>query len=179
MGEFFKPAWLHEVGVEIYLGHGGAPCPLVTEMNPLEDCGDMDVDDHDNSDWEDGEEAVPEAPPLRAFADTVNISVTSMQMVTVLCVVDRSGIHHLPVRWCRCAGHAADEHQLFSMGLFPASFKRIKTAFTFQVLDDFRIDNLECKTAAFNFYRKLRRITSNAFPESIKVCVPYVSPMIR
>jgi hypothetical protein len=172
-GEFFKPSWLHEVGVEIYLGHSGAPCPLGAEVNPLEDCADMEVDDPDeDSEWGDDDERGTErsAPhPFSPFTDTVNISATSPQVVTLLCIVDRSGIHHLPVRWCRCSGHAIDEHQLFSMGLFPSSFKRIKTAFTFQVLDDFRIDNLECKTAAFNYYRKLRRLTSNAFPESIKV----------
>jgi hypothetical protein len=174
-GEFFKPAWLRDVGVQIRLGHEGSPCPLEAENNPFEDFADMAVDYDDESDWEDGEEAAEEPPPLAAFINSVDPIDLSAKATTMMCVVDRSGIHHLPVQWCRCPGHASDGHQLFSMGLFPSSFKRIRTAFTFQVLDDFRIDNLECKTSANNFYRKLRRITSNAFPNSIKVCRHIIS----
>lgn len=174
-GEFFKPAWLRDVGVEIHLGHGGSPCPLEQDFNPLEDFDDsaMDVDNEDNSeyDWEDREDSDDEEPPLNAFRDSIRPTGSSGKAVTFMCIVDRSGIHHLPIRWCRCPGHSPDDRQLFSMGLFPSTFKKIKTAFTFQVLDEFRIDNLECKTAAFNFYQKLKRITSNAFPDSVKVYI--------
>ena len=170
-GRYFRPAWLREVGVEIHLGHGGAPCPS-QEVNPLEDfeysSDDMDVDraEQSDSDFEDAEDG---PAPLHAFVQPTGTEGSSAKAMTTVCFVNRSGVHHLPVRWCRCPGHDADDRQLFVMGLFPASFKRIKTAFTFQVLDDFRIDNLECKTAALNFYRKLKRVTSNAFPDSVKV----------
>ncbi|KAG1829195.1 hypothetical protein EV424DRAFT_1317176, partial [Suillus variegatus] len=43
------------------------------------------------------------------------------------------------------------------------------TAFTFDVLDHFLIDALECKTSAISFFQRLRRLTSNAFPDSIPV----------
>ncbi|KAI6016300.1 hypothetical protein BKA83DRAFT_4128925 [Pisolithus microcarpus] len=49
--------------------------------------------------------------------------------------------------------------------LFPASISKPKTAFTFDVLDHFLIDALECKTSAMSFYQKLKRFTNNAFPE--------------
>src|ERR1700675_2234238 len=87
----------------------------------------------------------------------------------MMCLVDHSGVHDIPVHWCQCPGHLTDERQLFAIGLFPSTFTSIKTAFTFQVLDDFRMDNLECKTAALTFYNKLRCITSKAFPDSVKV----------
>ncbi|KAG2109773.1 hypothetical protein BD769DRAFT_1630399 [Suillus cothurnatus] len=53
--------------------------------------------------------------------------------------------------------------QMFRHGFFPASFNRPKTVFTFQVLDDFLLDNLECGTSAMNYYSKLRRMTSSMF----------------
>lgn len=172
-GQFFRPAWLQEVGIIIHLGHNGLPCPRNDDENPFEDFGDMDIDESDgDSDWE-NEVAVNDAdgPGLSAFTDRAEMSATATKGTTPMCVVDRSGIHPIPVHWCRCPGHLADDRQLFAMGLFPSTFKRIRTAFTFQVLDDFRIDNLECKTAASAFYQKLKRITSNAFPASVKVFI--------
>ncbi|KIK76648.1 hypothetical protein PAXRUDRAFT_169245 [Paxillus rubicundulus Ve08.2h10] len=35
--------------------------------------------------------------------------------------------------------------------------------FTFKVLDDFLQDDVECGTAAMNYFSKLKRITSNVF----------------
>ncbi|KAF8430932.1 hypothetical protein L210DRAFT_961004 [Boletus edulis BED1] len=40
-----------------------------------------------------------------------------------------------------------------------------QTVFTFNILDKFLIDELECKTSASSFYSKLRRLTNNAFPD--------------
>ncbi|KAL4070615.1 hypothetical protein J3A83DRAFT_4358749 [Scleroderma citrinum] len=60
---------------------------------------------------------------------------------------------------------AEDSHlQLTMAGLFPATTKQPRTAFTFHVLDDFIRDNVECGTLAMNYYSKLWRITSNGFP---------------
>ncbi|KAG1792281.1 uncharacterized protein HD556DRAFT_1309358 [Suillus plorans] len=42
-----------------------------------------------------------------------------------------------------------------------------KTAFTFQVLDNFLLDNLECGTSAMNYYNKLRRMTTSVFPHLV------------
>jgi hypothetical protein len=43
----------------------------------------------------------------------------------------------------------------------------VSTVFTFHVLDDFRRDNLECKTTPYQFYQKLRRVTNSSFPQSV------------
>jgi hypothetical protein len=89
-----------------------------------------------------------------------------------LVIVDSSGVHQLPVEWCRCPSEGLEldrrrDLDLLKMGLYPASFRRIQTVFTFSVLDDFLLQNLECKTSAQNFYSKLRRTTSKAFPEIV------------
>ena len=163
-GEYYTPAWLNQVGVIIHLGHNGHPCPEIT--SDIAGPNDMNIDNPD--DWEDSD--TEEETPLLTHISDPPRSVPSTKEVTMMCIVDRSGVHDIPVHWCRCPNHHSDERQLLAMGLFPSTYLVIKTAFTFQVLDDFRMDNLECKTSALNFYNKLRRITSNAFPDSVKVC---------
>ncbi|KAI6002622.1 hypothetical protein F5J12DRAFT_722873, partial [Pisolithus orientalis] len=86
-----------------------------------------------------------------------------------LIVVHRNGIHYCNVRYCRCPGAEDSPIQLMHTGMFPATTKAPRNAFTFQVLDDFIWDNVECSTSAMNFYRKLQWITSNAFPHLVLV----------
>ncbi|KAG6325885.1 hypothetical protein ID866_13204, partial [Astraeus odoratus] len=54
--------------------------------------------------------------------------------------------------------------QLLQAGPYPASQKSPCMVFTFQVLDDFRIENLECKIPAFDYSQKLRTIAYLTFP---------------
>ena len=93
-----------------------------------------------------------------------------------LIIISSTGIFQRSVRWCHCAKKTDQYVQLLLRArLFPASFKNPKTAFTFEVLDHFLIDSLECKTAAMNFMSKIRRMTNEAFPS----CVPVRFPMYR
>lgn len=87
----------------------------------------------------------------------------------VLVTVTSSGLYHRRYSWCNCPERADKYLQLFHERLFPASFIRPSTVFTFDVLDQFYVDALECKTAAFNYFNKLRRITNEAFPDSVPV----------
>ncbi|EGN91642.1 hypothetical protein SERLA73DRAFT_128099 [Serpula lacrymans var. lacrymans S7.3] len=82
-------------------------------------------------------------------------------------LVDRSGVHHPPVKWCSCLNAACSDVQLLSNGLYPASQKKPQTAFTFALLDDFLINNKECKTPAMTFYSKIQRVTNSAFPHKV------------
>ena len=85
-------------------------------------------------------------------------------------IVHSMGIFHHTVRWCMCSGDPPDKPmQLFQSGLFPATFTNTSTAFTFDVLDHFYIDAMECKTAAMSFMAKVRRFTNNAFPHKVLV----------
>ncbi|KAF8875488.1 hypothetical protein CPB84DRAFT_1689625, partial [Gymnopilus junonius] len=79
-----------------------------------------------------------------------------------IAIIDVSGVHHLPVVHCTC-WRAEDDILFLKMGLFLASFDRIRTVFTFNVLTDFWLSNLECKTSAYQYYQKLRQITCPAF----------------
>jgi hypothetical protein len=84
-------------------------------------------------------------------------------------IIDKSGVHRLEVRCCDCPNAMSPDIQMFRHGFFPASFNRPKTVFTFRVLDDFLLDNLECGTSALNYYSKLRRMTSSMFPHLVPV----------
>jgi hypothetical protein len=122
--------------------------------------GDVDWDNSDDEvDWEDEDDD----------EDRCEYGLPKLDGEDVCVVVDKSGVHRIRVRPCICPGHSPLDLQYLDMRLFPASLRRIKTAFTFAVLDDFRMDNLECKTAGLNYYNKLRRITSNEFPRSVPV----------
>jgi CxC2 like cysteine cluster associated with KDZ transposases len=90
-----------------------------------------------------------------------------------LTVVDVSGIHFLTVNFCTCPASPPEYIQLLQCRLFPSTLKTMSTVFTFQVLDDFIRDNLECGTSAMNYYSKLRRVTSNVFPHLVPVCVSF------
>lgn len=87
----------------------------------------------------------------------------------IITVVDRSGIHEIGVNWCSCDGAPEHEMQLMTAGLFPATFHNPKTAFTFRVLEDFHLDNLECKTTPSQFFSRLRRLTNDEFPNTVPV----------
>ncbi|KDR79699.1 hypothetical protein GALMADRAFT_63536 [Galerina marginata CBS 339.88] len=83
-------------------------------------------------------------------------------------IVDITRIHHLPVVACCCRAPDAElDDDYVKLGLFPTSFQRIRTVFTIQVLNDFRLSNLECKTSAYQYYQKLRRLTCPAFPKAV------------
>ncbi|KAG1859456.1 hypothetical protein C8R48DRAFT_748603 [Suillus tomentosus] len=82
-------------------------------------------------------------------------------------IVDKSGVDTHMVKYCTCPNAVAADIQMFRMGLFPASFLEPKTAFTFNVLNDFLLDNLECGTLAMNYYSKLRRMTTTVFPHLV------------
>ncbi|KAG6327448.1 hypothetical protein ID866_11642 [Astraeus odoratus] len=89
---------------------------------------------------------------------------TRMRGNPILVIIDCSGHHYLLVRLCQCSNAPEMYIQLLHAGLYPASQKSPHTAFTFQVLDDFRIENLESKIPDFTYSQKLRRITYPTFP---------------
>jgi hypothetical protein len=118
-------------------------------------------DDPDDPEWQD----VPpsQSDPLRTptpAADELDIEH--------LLLVDASGLISLPTIWCACeaAEHKPDE-DLLDLQLYPVSYIKTKTVFSFRCLDDYRLSNLECKTSAYQYYQKLRRLTNPALPQSV------------
>ncbi|KAF8816201.1 hypothetical protein BYT27DRAFT_7022290, partial [Phlegmacium glaucopus] len=59
------------------------------------------------------------------------------------------------------------DEQLLDLQMLAASYDKIKTVFSFHCLDDYQLSNLECKTSAYQYYQKLRRLTNPAFPQSV------------
>jgi hypothetical protein len=160
-GAYFAPAWLSEVGIKIHLGHPGKTCSSVQNIAKTPHLDDGDDEAHKTV-------VDAETDPQCSLGDDGNLFGETNQE-TLMVIVDTSGVHQLMVRWCVCHPEDRQDLQLLDVGLYPATFKQPKTAFTFNVLDDFLADNLECKTACLNFYSKLRRVTSNAFPQTVPV----------
>ncbi|KAG1830059.1 hypothetical protein F4604DRAFT_1695666 [Suillus subluteus] len=137
-------------GYIMYLGHGGEPCPNLSHQpdpSPWEDIGSMED----------------------VFAQEEGDTINDTQLgVSNLVIVHSTGVYSHSVSWCQCPGAEKAHHlDLMKARLFPASLTRPRSAFTFDVLDNFLIDALECKTSAMSFYQKLRQFTNNAFPDKI------------
>src|ERR1700742_2685525 len=106
--------------------------------------------------------------------DDGNIDHSSAEWIPVtsnLIFVSSTGIFKCWVKWCRCPNTSKPYVQLLQAKLFLASFTRPNMAITFDVLDHFRIDALECKTAVMNFMSKLVRISNEAFPADVPVSI--------
>jgi hypothetical protein len=93
----------------------------------------------------------------------------SDQRQSNLIIVSSTGIFKHSVRWCTCVNSPDPYVQLVHAKLFPASFKHPKMAFTFEVLDHFHIDTLECKTAAMNFMSKIVWVSNETFSGKVPV----------
>ncbi|KAF9494551.1 hypothetical protein BDN71DRAFT_1590319 [Pleurotus eryngii] len=81
--------------------------------------------------------------------------------------VHTNGLHSLPYIQCGCGGPQERIAGAVRMRLMPASFTIFKTMFTFDVLEDFRLANLECKTSAYQYYQLLRRKTEPLAPQVV------------
>src|SRR6266581_3687303 len=93
----------------------------------------------------------------------------------IITIIDRSGVHEIGVRWCCCPDALERDMQLMTAGLFPATFRNPKTAFTFRVLEEFHLDNLECKTTPSQFISRLRRLTNDEFLNTVPVGQAHIS----
>lgn len=154
-GTFYERSWLWKVGSVIHLGHQGDRCPNAAKSFDA----DLEIDEEGWFDLEDipSTSADPK-PPDRVYNGG-----------RVMTIVHTSGVHYMPVIFCGCSEAASEDIQLLRVGLYPSTYKACKTVFTFQLLDDYLLENLECKTSATHYYSKLRRITNFAFPNSIPV----------
>lgn len=82
-------------------------------------------------------------------------------------VVHSNGLHYISMVSCPCRNANSLHLDLFAAQLLPTSFKRIQTLFTAQVLDLFRLSNLELKASAYQFYQLLRRLTRPMAPAEV------------
>lgn len=99
---------------------------------------------------------------------------------TELTVVHVNGVHTLHVHQCWCVGptgHMPLSKQLLQTKLFPASFERPATAFTFEVLKVFHIYGQTSKGSAQGFWEILCRRTNNASFSNVPVCFEFHMPI--
>lgn len=86
---------------------------------------------------------------------------------TYIRVVHTNGIHNIAMISCECQGPDVLPCDLIAARFLPASFDRIRTLFSAQVLDQFRISNLELKATAYQFYHMLKRLTNPIAPAEV------------
>lgn len=84
---------------------------------------------------------------------------TKIKEIQNFVVVDSQSIHTFVVETCSCTGSSVVD-QLILAGLFPATFSSPRTAFTFDALDYYLIDNTICHTTAYSFNEKLKHRTN-------------------
>ncbi|KIK72394.1 hypothetical protein PAXRUDRAFT_180752, partial [Paxillus rubicundulus Ve08.2h10] len=145
-GTHFQESSLRLAGLTLHLGHGGGVCPSRVREVPQE------VPD---------EECEPSQPGAR------HPHLWVPDTPSYLVVVDTSRVHYCNLAYCNCPGSPDPHIQLLGAGIFPASTACPSTVFTFKVLVDFLWDNVECGTAAMNYFSKLKRITSNVAPHLV------------
>jgi hypothetical protein len=97
----------------------------------------------------------------------VDPAIAALTMGSLHRVVHTNGVHHIAMVSCQCQGNDVLPLDLFAAQLLPASLKRIKTIFTAQVLDQFRMCNLELKASAYQFNQMLRRLTKPMAPAEV------------
>lgn len=149
VGDHWSASTTKELGVELCMGHAGARCTKATQTRESTTGEDSGAD---------GDQLQPDQ--------------------TFLIVVDISGVHKLPIVWCRC-DNAADRHiQLLRMRLYPASQQFPRTAFSFAALHDFMISNLEMKVPANAYFRKLRYVTNDTMPDDVPVNTTTFYPVL-
>lgn len=159
----YETDWLYNVGIVINLGHHGSPCSLLSS-----NLKNINYD-------------VP-MKKIRSSKDFVNAYNSPSQSrdipddVKTVTVVHTNGVHQIWIRRCVCTNSLSTTTKEFretdsflQAALFPSTFKSVRSAFTFSVLDDFRKANLHCKTTAYAYWRKLKHQYSEFFPSSCPV----------
>lgn len=175
-GTHFQRTALHKADICLQLGHQGDLCPYysrsIDEPNPFHPphYDDQRGDADDVVDDTPAEEATREAESAGLEFDDLDtpkgVDVDGSPWITI---IHTTGVHFLKAKFCQCPNSAPRRVQMLEASLYPATKRRPRTVFTFQVLDDFYLENLECKTPARNFYSKIRRLTSNVFPHVVPV----------
>jgi hypothetical protein len=88
--------------------------------------------------------------------------------------VDVTGQHQVRIAYCECKTHEARNgrvDQIFCQHWIPAMWNTPWTAFTFKLLNSFRILNLQSKSNLFDFYQTICCQTNNGNLDHLPVHV--------
>lgn len=125
----------------------------------------VDDDDDDEIEVERGESANASADTsANAPANRPKHDALQNQYIRAVHI---NGIHDLPLITCQCRPNTTVVEDLSACRLLPASFTNIRTVFSMEVLDHFRLCNLELKASAYQFYQLLRRLTRPMEPAQV------------
>jgi hypothetical protein len=135
---------------------------------------DNDEDPFDDREEDDDETLIAEAEGGLPVPDYLGADMNMPDVPTrdafqnsYVRVVHTNGLHHLAMVSCRCRGAECLPRDLIACRLVPASFQNIRTLFSAQLLDFFRVCNLELKASAYSFYHLLRRLTMPMAPAEV------------
>ncbi|KAJ3507665.1 hypothetical protein NMY22_g16859 [Coprinellus aureogranulatus] len=148
-GAHWTPAWLWHVGTIICLGHGRTPCPKYeASLEQLEQrliaVNSLTLD-QDNSFC---------AKPQKRSVGCGN----------VVCFLHTNGFHYLPVYTCWCSEAPPDDTQFLDHAFYPASWKAVRSALTFSVLQHFNLFKLHAHLSTDTYSDILCRLTNDIFP---------------
>lgn len=85
-------------------------------------------------------------------------------------LVHSNGIHATQIAFCYCHGTPDRVEQLMRARLFPGTVREPNTVFTVAVMKEFDLFHLEGKLNTYDYIGALRRLSDNAFSQSIPVC---------
>jgi len=138
----FSKHSLFDQGFILNVGHGGGKCPLNESYTGH------------------GRISLMMDSPV----DEPNIMEDDGRSFDVLVLTDIAGIFTHRVSGVDANGPPEKPMELFRQQIFPASFNRVKSGFTFRWII-FYMDAMECKNSCQSFFQKLRRLTNNCFPQ--------------
>ncbi|EFI28001.1 hypothetical protein CC1G_14493 [Coprinopsis cinerea okayama7 len=126
------------------------------------------TDEDDDLDDKEGEPGEPR-PWLNEEDFSFGAKPHGRQIVDdrVVIVMHTNGVHHVLFHVCGCPGHSSETRQFLDMRLYPASVKTVRTVATFELLDDYHMNQVECHSSTYHYFAKLRRVTNKAFPQTV------------
>ena len=138
-----------------------SPAPDVDQyFNDMDlDIERLDDDDGEGDDDREGDDELEMVDESEIFTGEGEDSDPPFLTSPKTRVVHSNSLHHILMVNCQCQGDEAVLLDFFAAQLLPASFKRIKTLFTVQVLDMFWLCNLKLKASTYQFYQLLHRLT--------------------
>lgn len=176
-GRTFYHSSLSDAGLVLNIGHGGQPCPAyVTGTCVNSACADDPNEDIHLDSESPCLATSSNLSPLTSWeAAGINLdTVKAPQHLDTdgnpwLTVVDTTGIHQIPIRYCRCPESLLIPEYLLllHLGLYPASTSQPRTVFTFRALHDYDLLNLETKATPQRYLAKLQRQTTNIFTDTL------------
>ena len=85
-------------------------------------------------------------------------------------VVHERGIDTITINYCGCRNvNTPQSTQLLSVGLWPSSWQKPQTVFTFHMMEQLQLLSVIAHTSTFDYFKSVTELTNRVFPEDCKV----------